>query len=265
MPVNIHGKTRRLSQDEFTSIVYEVMGHVFKVHQEFGRYFGENIYHREIARRCGGQIKVPIEVCHADFRKLFFVDLLVEEGAIFELKAVESLNDRHRSQLLQYLMLADLPRGKLINLRSESVEHEDVNTTLRHEDRTSFSVEADGWHGTDDCAIDLRDAFVGMLRDLGTNLDVGLYEEIITHLLGGEDTVTQNIEIRSNDWIVDSHPVRLASPSYSFEVSAVREDNLPRVEGHLRRFLAHTPLRGTYWINVRHKHVTFKTLRAEKS
>src|SRR6266446_9643838 len=115
MPINVQTPTRRLSQKQFTDVVYRVMGHVFKVHQEFGSYFDENIYHREIARRCNGLTKVPIEVSHADFRKLYFVDLLVEDGAIFELKTVEVLNNRHRSQLFQYLMLADLPRGKLVN------------------------------------------------------------------------------------------------------------------------------------------------------
>src|SRR5579863_9547668 len=120
MPVTVHATTRRLSQEEFSEIVYHVMGHVFKVHQEFGRYFYENIYHREIARRCGtlnASVEVPIEVTHGDFSKTYFADLLVGDGALFELKAVDALNDRHRSQLLQYLMLADLPRGKLVNLR----------------------------------------------------------------------------------------------------------------------------------------------------
>src|SRR5262245_31045170 len=130
MPVTVHAATRKLSAEEFGDVVYEVMGHVFKVHQEFGRYFDENIYHHEIARRCGAPTEVPIEISHGSFRKMLFVDLLVCGGAIFELKTVDALNDRHRSQLLQYLMLADPPRGKLVNLRPESVVHEFVNTRL---------------------------------------------------------------------------------------------------------------------------------------
>jgi GxxExxY protein len=263
MPVTVHATTRRLSQEEFTEIGYQVIGHVFKVNQEFGRYFDENIYHREIARRCdalNAQIKVPIEVCHCDFRKTYFADLLVGQGAIFELKTVDALNDRHRSQLLQYLMLADLPRGKLVNLRPESVQHEFVNTKLRHEDRTSFSIDGGDWDRSDAQLESFRDAIVSMLRELGTSLDMGLYEEILTHILGGENAVLQKVEVRSGDHVVDAHPVRVAFPGYSFNVTAVREDSLPRIEGHLRRFLAHTPLYGTHWINIRHRLVTFRTL-----
>ena len=261
MPVTVHCPTRRLSQDEFRKVVYDVMGHIFKIHSEFGAYFDEQIYQQEIARRCSATFEVPIEISHRDFRKILFADLLAGEGAIFELKTVSAFNDRHRSQLLQYLMLADLARGKLVNLRSQSVQHEFVNTKLRHGDRTSFSIDDSDWDGSDQQSSDLRDVTIALLRDLGTNLDVGLYEEVLTHLLGGEQIVVQKVEISSGDHVVGVHPVRFAFSANAFYVTAVRDDALPRVEGHLRRFLAHTPLQAMHWINIRHQLVRFKTLR----
>jgi GxxExxY protein len=145
MPVTIHAEVRRLGQQEFGELAYEVMRHVFNIHAEFGRFFREEIYHREIARRCGGLTKVPIEVCHAGFQKSYFIDLLVGQGAIFELKTTQGFTARHRSQLLQYLLLSNLAHGELINLQPESVQHEFVNTTLTHSDRTSFAVEDGCW------------------------------------------------------------------------------------------------------------------------
>src|SRR5205823_5765335 len=71
MPVTVHAEVRRLTEDEFSDVAYKVMGHVFAVHSEFGRFFREEIYHQEIARRCGGIAKAPIEVCHAGFRKFY--------------------------------------------------------------------------------------------------------------------------------------------------------------------------------------------------
>src|SRR5262245_41897568 len=171
MPVTVHARTRRLSQDEFASVVYVAMGHIFEIHQEFGGYFDEQIYQREIARRCSSlnaTVEVPIEVKHGGFRKTYFADLLVGDGAIFELKAVDVLNDRHRSQLLQYLLLAELTRGKLVNVRPESVQHEFVNTTLCHDDRVAFSVDDRNWDKLSAPFERFRDAFVFMLRDLGT-------------------------------------------------------------------------------------------------
>ena len=62
MPVTVHAETQRLSQDDFARLAYDVMGHVFKIHTDFGRFLREEIYHRELARRCGGLAEVPIEV-----------------------------------------------------------------------------------------------------------------------------------------------------------------------------------------------------------
>ncbi len=61
MPVVVQAETRRIGQDEFARIAYRVMGHVFSIHADFGRLMREEIYHFEIARRCGGWAKVPVE------------------------------------------------------------------------------------------------------------------------------------------------------------------------------------------------------------
>ncbi len=261
MPITVRAVTRRLEEAEFASIVYDVMGHVFEIRKEFGRFFDEKIYHREIARRCNGAINVPIEVAHAGFRKLYFIDLLVAEGVILEVKVADSLNDRHRSQLLQYLLLADLPRGKLINLRPESISHEFVNTTLRPADRTSFRIDDAEWDSDIDGPMGVRERCIGLLRDLGTGLDVALYEEVLTCLLGGEDIVVQNVDVSSSGLLIGSHAILSAGFSANFRITTIREADLSRVESHLRRFLEHTQLEATQWINVRHNVVTFKTLR----
>src|SRR5262245_37796123 len=261
MPVTVHAETRHADEKEFAHVVYDVMGHIFAVRKEFGRFFDENIYHREVARRSGGLMRVPVEVAHGDFSKVYFLDLLVGGSAIFELKVAESLTPRHRSQLLQYLMLADLSRGKLVNLRPASVEHEFVNSKLSRVERQQFIVIDEEWDADDVSATRLSGQIVQVLRDLGTGLDVGLYEEILTHFLGGERAVLQEVEIFSDGVLVGHHPAHLANPRCNFKVTAVRESDLPHTEIHLRRFLNHTSLAATHWINVRHHRLTLKTLR----
>ena len=131
---------------EFGEVVFETMRHIFVVHDEFGRFFEEKIYQREIAfRMAGAQTEVPIDVTFDDFCKTYYIDLLVSGGAIFELKSVETLADRHRSQLMHYLFLTDVPHGKLVNLRPERVSHEFVNNVLTHQDRTAFEVVDEDW------------------------------------------------------------------------------------------------------------------------
>ncbi len=106
------------------------MGQVFQIHNDFGRYFDERIYKRELARRFPGvELEFPITISHGTFSKTYFLDALIASGGPFEFKAVELLAQRHRGQLYNYLLMLDLAHGKLANLRSESVEHEFVNAT----------------------------------------------------------------------------------------------------------------------------------------
>ena len=98
------------------------MRHAFNVRRKLGRLFHEKIYHREIAFRIpDARCEVAVDVRFGDFCKTYYLDLLVAGGAIFELKAVEALAERHRRQLMHYLFLADLPHGKLVNLRRGQV------------------------------------------------------------------------------------------------------------------------------------------------
>lgn len=262
MPVTVHAETCRLSSEEFKRIAYEVMKHVFAVHNEFGRCFDEDVYQREIARRCGGLIEVPVEVVHADFRKLYFLDLLVANGAVFEIKTVAALTDRHRNQLLHYLLLTELPRGKLVNLRTATVQHEFVNAPLTLSDRTAFTTDDTLWDGGAPCAPELRDKCESLLRDIGTALSVALYEEAMIHLLGGEHVVRREVPILRDGEEINSQWLPLADARSGFRVTALNDKARRKFAAHLQRFLAHTPLQYLYWINIYRKKVTLSTLRA---
>src|SRR4051794_30693380 len=109
MPVTLRTPIRHLSQAEFGDLAYSVMGCVFQIHRDMGRFFDEKIYKRELAQCLPGvQIEVPIEITHADFRKLQYIDVLVNAGGPFEFKAVEALAPRHSAQLLHYMLLTEL-------------------------------------------------------------------------------------------------------------------------------------------------------------
>lgn len=124
MPVWVGAKIRRLNQAEFGEIAYGVMSVAFQVQGELGRLCDEKIYKRELAFRLpGAQTEVPIELEFEDFGRMYYIDLLVGDGAMFELKAVDCLAPRHRGQLLNYLLLADAAHGKIVNFRTERVQH----------------------------------------------------------------------------------------------------------------------------------------------
>ena len=148
MPIHVGGNVRQMDDETFQHRAYEVMRHVFDVQNELGRLFHEKIYQRELAYRVpDARREVPMEVLSEDHCKTYYADLLIAGGLILELKAVEALADQDRRQLMQHLFLTELPHGKLVNLRTEHVQHEFVNNTLTLEDRTGFAVADEEWEG----------------------------------------------------------------------------------------------------------------------
>ena len=174
MPITVKTPIRRLTQGEFGEIAYEVMGVVYRLQTELGRFFVERVYKQAlVASLPGVEVEVPIELAWRDFATTRFLDVLVEGGAAFEFKSVEQLTNSHRAQLLNYLMLLELAHGKLVNLKPPRVEEEFVNTTLRHADRVHFQVDDSRYQTPHPTACLFRDSLIELLRDWGTGLGHG--------------------------------------------------------------------------------------------
>ena len=94
MPFSTPFPLRPISQEEFAVIDYEVMRHAFASQNELGRLCDEVIYQHDLGLRLEGagmgpiRTAVPITVFHQDFSKTFFLDLVVGDSAIYELKTV---------------------------------------------------------------------------------------------------------------------------------------------------------------------------------
>ena len=260
MPITSAIPFRRLSQAEFGELAYSVMSCVFEIHHDFGRFFDERIYKRELAlRHRGVQLEVPIEIRHESFHKVQYIDVLVDGGGPFEFKTVEGLVPRHAAQLLHYLLLAELSHGKLVNLRKESVEHEFINTTLRYEDRLQFKIVDSAWNDTIASAEQFRALLTALLRDWGTGLDLQLYEEALIHLLGGEAKVLADVEVSTDGRLLGRQKRLLAAPRVAFVLTALPEAD-SAFESHTRRFLRHTELDAILWANISLKLVTFTAI-----
>jgi iron complex transport system substrate-binding protein len=262
MPIRVHADVRHLDQDEFGEIAYEVMDHVFAIHNKMGRFLDEAVYRNAVAARVGGdsQTEVLIEVAFEDFLKEYYMDLLVAGGAVFELKTVRKLVAAHRSQLLNYLLLCGLSHGKPINSRPEKVEHEFVNTHLTHSDRTAFDVADHEWREPGSGDRSLREWLLAFLREMGAGLDVHLYESAASHFFGGEDTVLHEVDVLLDGQCLGRQKVRLAAPNWAFKVTTIDNADLSHFEDHARRFLQHTSLDGFHWINITRALVTFQSI-----
>lgn len=260
MPVSCDVPLRRLSQEEFGELSYEVMRHAFAIHNELGRFFDEKFYKRELARRVSGvHLEFPVDVEFATFHTRYYLDVLVGDGGIFEFKAVEALTPRHRAQLLNYLLLCDLAHGKLINARPEKIEHEFVNTHWTSAARVQYELVTSRWSGDLPGAAQLYDFLSSLLRDLGAGLEVGLYEQAVTHCFGGREQVEAEVAVKIDGHSMGAQRMRLIAPGVAFKLTAF-DGPLDAFEVHARRLLHHVDLRAIAWININIKEVTFTTL-----
>ena len=203
MPIEVSTMIQAQDQEQFHALDRRIMGVVFEVHNEFGRLMDEELYKSEIAARCvasgvePAEREVRIRVSHQGFVKDYFMDLLFCHGFMLEAKVAERLVAAHRGQALNYLLLAGLKHGRLVNLRTERVQHEFVSTTLTPEERRRFSVVESGWVEMDAKSRQLKARTIELLEDWGAFLDVNLYREALGHFLGGAGVVCKAVEVFS--------------------------------------------------------------------
>jgi GxxExxY protein len=261
MPIIPSIKTRRITQDEFGELSYEVMQHVFAIHTEFGRFFDEKIYKRELATRMKDvQLEVPVDVTHKTFSKHYQADVIVGGCGLFEFKAAEAIHPKHRGQTIHYLLLFDLPHGKIVNLRTEQVQHEFVNCHHRLTDLRHPQVLTEAWDTAVPGADLFCDTLVGLVRDWGTGLEVQLYEEAVTHFFGGEQQVERLVPVSGSSGPLGDQRMRLLSSEVAFKITGFTEGE-DSFAAHAQKLLRHTPLKAILWANVTTSQVAFRMIR----
>ncbi len=265
MPIHVQSQIRVFDQVEYHMLNHRVLRIVFDVHNEFGRVLDEELFKREIAARClaagiaPAEREVRIRVTHDGFVKDYAMDILLAHGLMLEAKAREAIVPAHRSQSLNYLLLAGMQHGTLVNLRGERVEHEFVSTALTPERRRQFATADSRWETANSESGWLKQKMIELLSDWGAFLEVALYREAITFFLGGQERVCRPVEILSGTQVLGTQTLHLLTPDTAFVLSAVT--SAPQnYESHLARFLGHTRLRHLQWINLNHHDIEFVTL-----
>jgi len=265
MPIEVQGGPLRLSsQDDFHELDHAVMGIIFQIHNQFGRFLDELLYKREIAARCTEsgiptEREVRIRVTHGTFTKEYSIDLVFSRGVVYEAKAVEWLAPAHEAQTLNYVLLTGTHHAKLINLRPERVQWRFVSTRLTPELRKRITIDDSAWRDVDARSRRLKDTMIELLGDWGAFLECNLYRDALTHFLGGPAVVVRRIPVYSGKRLLGEQGVHLVSEDVAFAVSAVAEST-DGMRTHLGRFLTHTRLKHLQWINLNHHRLEFITL-----
>ena len=260
MPIYCPISTKRITQDEFKHLASEVMHHVFAIHSEFGRFFDEQIYKKELADRMNGvDLELTVTVTHGTFSKTYYVDVLVNSSGLFEFKTADSIHSRHRGQTLNYLLLLDLGHGKVVNVRPELVGHEFVNCPNRLVDLRCPTIIDRGWQAQVAGADAFRDYLMPLIADWGAGLETRLYEEAVTHLLGGEEKVLLPVPVMGKKGRLADQRMRMAAPDVAFKITGLQE-RIDEFEEQAKKLMQHTTLKAVHWANMTQQSITFTTL-----
>lgn len=265
MPIKFDFPVRVLPQDEFHAIDRTVMRLAFDVQNELGRVYDEGIYQKELLFRCqreGFEVLLEPLVCvvHDDFEKRYFLDMLINRGAVYELKAIESLLGIHENQLINYLLLLAVHHGKLINFYPSSVEHRFISTQLTTSIRHDIQFDESGWveAGAEDRLI--RELVHALLTDWGAFLDAALYEEALLHFLGDSGSRAGALDVRVGGRVVGVQKMCLLRDDTALHVSSVKRHRCS-YRKHLEKLFEHTRLIRIQWINFNQNKVEMITLK----
>jgi|SRR3989344_4970397 len=111
---------------------YQIMGILFSVHTELGNRFQEKYYQRaveeglkDIKLKFEKELRVDLEFNGKKIGK-YFLDFLIENKVVLEIKAVPDLRPKDFKQVLAYLIANNLELGILANFRTDRLTYKRI-------------------------------------------------------------------------------------------------------------------------------------------
>ena len=117
----------------------KVLGAVFEVSNTLGTGFLEKVYERALIRELQlrgikAQSQVPLTVSYkGEEVGNYFVDVLVEDTLIVELKCVKELAADHMAQCLNYLKASGRELCLLVNFQGKKADYKRVVNSVQRE------------------------------------------------------------------------------------------------------------------------------------
>ena len=119
--------TNTSERSDTDPLTHQIIGAAIEVHRALGPKLLESIYEEAMCielslRRLAFERQKKIQLCYKGHEVgTFFIDLVVENRVIVELKSVAKLAPVHEAQLISYLQLAKMRRGLLINFHGATL------------------------------------------------------------------------------------------------------------------------------------------------
>lgn len=129
-----------MSENIYNTLSRKIIGACIEVHRELGPGLLESVYEecltfelKALGLHVERQVALPVIYKGHMLSKTFFMDIVVEEMIVLELKAVQELIPLNHTQTITYLRMAQMKLGLLINFNVELLRdgiHRKINGSL---------------------------------------------------------------------------------------------------------------------------------------
>lgn len=116
----------------YPELSYKIVGVLFKVHNELGNKYQEKYYQRAIAIELANQKinfkkEVLVDLIYGNEKiGKYFLDFLVEDKIVLEIKATDKFKVSDYKQVSAYLKSKDMKLGILANFRTEQITYKRI-------------------------------------------------------------------------------------------------------------------------------------------
>ena len=112
----------------------------------------------------------------------------------------------------------------------------------------------------------VRELLLEFLADWGSGLELPLYEDALTHFLGGESVAIRPVSVLLNTIELGPQPFRHAAEDVAFKLTAFEEARaLDRFLIQVDRLVRHTTLRALLCINIGRSRITFSSVAPKEA
>ncbi|MCW4451260.1 GxxExxY protein [Kaistella sp. BT6-1-3] len=123
-----------ITQKYITDLTYRINGACIEVHKILGSGLAEIVYHKALEKefqlrniQFKSEFVIPViykeENLNCDFKCDFLIEDLIEDLIVLEIKSVTQILDIHKSQVLNYMNLLEVPKGILVNFNVKNLYH----------------------------------------------------------------------------------------------------------------------------------------------
>ena len=130
--------------EKINKLTHNIIGACMKVHTGLGPGFPEEYYQKALEyeltkQNISFEPQKPVQVLYEDVQVgLNYLDFVVDETVIVEIKSVKTLDDIHRFQVIKYFAATEYPISLLINFGQLKLQYERLMPPKKIQERKSY-------------------------------------------------------------------------------------------------------------------------------